>query len=135
VTSVVTTRPDGREARRILDTEWDLLGVLWACERATAREVADALQQQRGWAYSTVKTLLDRLVERGLVRARKVGNVWEYEPAIQRGEAQRTAWDRFVRTVCGGSLNPALEFLAKDARLSKRERERLERLLEEEKGK
>ena len=121
-----------QEAQKILDTEWDLLGVLWECERATAREVADALLERRGWAYSTVKTLLDRMVERGLVRARRVGNVWEYEPGIEREEAQRSAWDRFVGTVFGGALSPALEFLAKDARLSRRERQRLERLLKEE---
>jgi predicted transcriptional regulator len=117
------------------DTEWDLLGVLWDAERATAREVADALQGTRGWAYSTVKTLLDRMVDRGLVRARRVGNVWEYEAGIERGDAQRSAWSRFVGTVFGGALNPALEFLAKDAKLSRRERERLEQLLKEDKGK
>lgn len=127
-------RPPSQEppAQKILETEWDLLGALWEVKRATAREVADALLERRGWAYSTVKTLLDRMVERGLVRARRVGNVWEYEPGIERSEAQRTAWDRFVGTVFGGALSPALEFLAKDARLSKRERQRLEKLLKEE---
>ncbi len=130
----MAARPESQEGQKILDTEWDLLGVLWECRRATAREVADALHERRGWAYSTVKTLLDRMVERGLVRSRRVGNVWEYEPGIERSDAQRSAWDRFVGTVFGGSLGPALEFLAKDARLSKRERQRLERLLEEEKG-
>ena len=125
----MTTR---QASQGIKDTEWDLLGVLWEAERATAREVADALQDSRGWAYSTVKTLLDRMVERGLVRARRVGNVWEYSAAIEREAAQRSAWDRFVTTVFGGALNPALEFLAKDAKLSKRERGRLEQLLRDE---
>jgi predicted transcriptional regulator len=99
----VAPRPSSQEpAQKILETEWDLLGALWELERATAREVADALLERRGWAYSTVKTLLDRMVERGLVRARRVGNVWEYEPGIERSEAQRTAWDRFV----GSSSSP-----------------------------
>ena len=66
-TSVVVPR---QTSQGIKETEWDLLGVLWEAERATAREVADALQDSRGWAYSTVKTLLDRMAERGLVRAR-----------------------------------------------------------------
>jgi len=67
----------------ISETEWDLLDALWAVEGATAREVADALAERRGWAYSTVKTMLDRMVKKGLVNARQVGNVWEYTPAVE----------------------------------------------------
>lgn len=128
-------RPESQSPQKINDAEWDLLAVLWERERATARDVAEALQERRGWAYSTVKTLLDRMTERGLLRARRVGNVWEYEPNIAREEAQRTAWDRFVDTVFGGALHPALEFLARDAKLSKKERQRLEELLKEDKRK
>ena len=51
----------------ILDTEWDLLDALWRVERATARQVTEALETRRGWAYSTVKTMLDRMVDKGLV--------------------------------------------------------------------
>jgi BlaI family transcriptional regulator, penicillinase repressor len=113
----------------IQHTEWDLLEVLWDVERATAREVADALTDQRGWAYSTVKTMLDRMQKKGLVSARRVGNVWEYSPAIPRIEAQRGAWRRFVETVFGGSMAPALQFLAKDARLTRKQRNALLQLL------
>lgn len=49
----------------IKETEWDILEVLW-----------------REWAYSTVKTMLDRMVEKRHVRARRVGNVWEYAPLL-----------------------------------------------------
>ena len=51
----------------ILETEWDILDALWRAERATARQVTEALAERRGWAYSTVKTLLDRMVEKDLV--------------------------------------------------------------------
>ena len=113
----------------IQSTEWDLLEVLWDVERATAREVADALTDSRGWAYSTVKTMLDRMQKKGLVVARRVGNVWEYSPALPRLEAQRGAWRRFVDTVFGGSMAPALQFLAKDARLTRKQRDALLQLL------
>lgn len=112
------------------ETEWDLLEVLWAAERATAREVADALAEKRGWAVSTTKTLLDRMVAKGLVSARQVGNVWEYSPAVGRTEARRSAWAEFVAKAFGGSASPALHFLAKDAKLSKKELAELRALLE-----
>jgi predicted transcriptional regulator len=112
------------------ETEWDLLEVLWAAERATAREVADALAEKRSWAVSTTKTLLDRMVAKGLVSARQVGNVWEYSPAVARVEARRSAWAEFVAKAFGGAASPALHFLAKDAKLSKKELAELRALLD-----
>lgn len=120
------------QGRAISETEWDLLEVLWAREAATAREVTDAVEGARGWAYSTVKTMLDRMVEKELVVARKVGTVWEYRAALEQTDARRGAWRRFVDTVFGGSLAPALEFLATDAKLNKRQRDRLAKLLDED---
>lgn len=117
------------------DTEWDLLEVLWSKERATAREVTEALAKKRGWAVSTVKTLLDRMVQKDLVSARQVGNVWEYTPAVRPVEARRSAWAELVEKAFGGAVAPALHFLAKDAKLSKKELAELRALLDaKEKG-
>lgn len=114
----------------ILETEWDLLDALWTAERATARQVAEALAEKRGWAYSTVKTLLDRMVSKGLVGARQVGPVWEYTAAVTRPKAQRWAWRRFVDVAFGGAVAPSVAFVAKEAKLSKAERAAMRRALE-----
>lgn len=121
--------------KTIHDTEWDLLEVLWSKERATAREVAEALAERRAWAVSTVKTLLDRMVQKDLVSARQVGNVWEYTPAVRAVDAQRSAWAELVDKAFGGSVAPALHFLAKDAQLSKKELAELRALLDAKDGK
>ena len=117
------------EVREILETEWDLLQALWTAGRGTAREITEALAERRGWAYSTVKTMLDRMVDKGLVKGRQVGTVWEYTPAVARQKAQRLAWRRFVDVAFGGAVSPALGFAAKEARLSKEQREELRALL------
>jgi BlaI family penicillinase repressor len=113
----------------ILETEWDIMEALWQAERATARQVTEALVERRGWAYSTVKTLLDRMVDKQLVQARQVGNVWEYTPALPRQRAQRWAWRRFVDMAFGGAVAPTLAFVAKETKLSKEERQELRSLL------
>jgi len=115
----------------ILETEWDLLEALWTAERATARQVTEALARRRGWAYSTVKTLLDRMVEKKLVVGRQVGNVWEYSAAMPRQRAQRWAWRRFVDMAFGGAVAPTLAFVARESKLSKEERADLRALLRE----
>jgi BlaI family penicillinase repressor len=124
-----------RKRAAIQGTEWDLLDALWSKERATAREIAEVLEKKRGWAVSTVKTLLDRMVHKGLVNARQVGNVWEYTPAVRPVEARRSAWSDLVEKAFGGAVAPALHFLAKDAKLSKKELAELRALLDKkEKG-
>ncbi|MBL8764598.1 MAG: BlaI/MecI/CopY family transcriptional regulator [Phycisphaerae bacterium] len=109
----------------ISDAEWDLLECLWRLEHATARRAAEHLAPSRAWAYSTVKTMLDRMVEKGLVRGRRVGPVWEYAAAVAPEQARRSAWQRFVGSVFGGALAPALNFVVADARLTPAERDRL----------
>jgi BlaI family transcriptional regulator, penicillinase repressor len=91
----------------ILETEWDIMEALWQAERATARQVTEALVDRRGWAYSTVKTLLDRMVDKQLVQARQVGNVWEYTPALPRQRAQRWAWRQGGAAGAAFALAPA----------------------------
>ncbi len=124
-----------RTKATIHETEWDLLEVLWSKERATAREVTEALVEKRGWAVSTVKTLLDRMVQKELVAARQVGNVWEYTPAVKPVDARRSAWAELVGKAFGGAVAPALHFLARDAKLSKKDLAELRALLDrKEKG-
>ena len=52
-------------------TEWDILSTLWDLGSATAGGVTKAIQPRRSWAYSTVKTLLKRMVNKGLVHRNK----------------------------------------------------------------
>jgi predicted transcriptional regulator len=120
---------DGRTPN---DTEWALLEALWARGRGTAREVAEHVHAEREWHVSTVKTLLDRMVKKGLVRARRVGNVWEYEPGVEPATARRAAWRRFVGAAFGGAVEPALRFIAEDAKLTAADRKKLKKLLEGE---
>lgn len=111
--------------------EWDILKALWVLGPTTARQVADHLRPSRGWAYSTVKTMLDRMVDKDLVVARQVGNVWEFTSAVAVKDARRGAWRRFVEAAFGGAMAPALEFIAAEG-LSKKDRERLIDLLQKE---
>jgi len=116
---------------RISDAEWDLLEALWERKRATARELSEALAGSRGWARTTVKTMLDRMVAKGLVAARQVGNTFEYTPAVEPEHARRSAWRRFVEEAFGGAVAPALQFIANDAKLTPKQREKLRELLDQ----
>jgi len=112
------------------DGEWAILETLWAIGPTTASRVTEEVESTREWAYSTVKTMLDRMARKGLVKARRVGSVWEYTAAVAPDNARMTAWRRFVDSVFGGAMSPALRFIAEDAHLSPAEREELRVWLE-----
>jgi predicted transcriptional regulator len=118
---------------KLTSGQWALMEVLWDRERATASEVAEALESSRGWAYSTVKTQLDRMVNNGLVKVRLVGRSREYSPGITRGAARSSAWRWFVQAAFGGAAAPALQFVASES-LTAEQIDVLEKLLEVDDG-
>ncbi|HLV01045.1 MAG TPA: BlaI/MecI/CopY family transcriptional regulator, partial [Acidobacteriota bacterium] len=52
---------------RLTEAEWELMKVIWRENPISARRVLEAVRQEKDWAYSTVKTMLDRLVEKGFL--------------------------------------------------------------------
>jgi hypothetical protein len=81
-----------RGALKLSDAEWTVMRAVWIQAPATARDVLDRVGRDTDWAYTTVKTLLARLVEKDALGVRMKGNVSRYEPRISRRRA-RVRWD------------------------------------------
>lgn len=65
-------------------TELSILKHLWPDARKSAREVHDAISAETGWSYSTTRTLLTRMEEKGLISRADVHGVAVYAPAMSR---------------------------------------------------
>jgi predicted transcriptional regulator len=89
------------------------------------------LQAEHRWAYSTVKTLVRRLVSKGWITYRRVGNSFLYEPAVSRSEAVRSEIKRFSDRVLGGLLSPFVAYYAERGDLTDEDVAELERILEQ----
>jgi predicted transcriptional regulator len=66
------------------ELEGAVMEVLWTRHEATVREVVDELNYTRSLAYTTVLTIMSRLVEKGLLTQDKVGRAHLYRPAMSR---------------------------------------------------
>lgn len=117
---------------RLTDTEWQIMNALWRSHPATAREIQEHLDTEVSWAYTTLKTMLTRLVGKGAVSETKRRNTSVYEPLITRSAARRSALAMLIDNAFGGAVEPFLGFLADDVRLGKQERRALRELLEDE---
>jgi BlaI family penicillinase repressor len=110
--------------------EWAVMEALWKRQRGTATELQRDLEETHHWAYSTVKTMLDRLVAKGFVKARRVSNIYEYSPKVHRRSVVARAVDDLFDRVLAGSLAPMLDRLIESRRLSATEIDELREMLD-----
>ena len=105
--------------------------VVWRLDRATVREVYEALRERRKIAYTTVMTMMGILEDKGFLTRTRVDRAYEYRPTQSRQQVLGGMVREFLDRVFDGAAAPLLVHLARDTRLSKRDREKLRRLAEE----
>jgi BlaI family penicillinase repressor len=110
---------------KLTEPEWIIMNALWDKHPAKARNVVERLPSSVNWAYTTVKTMLDRLVEKKAVNKSKHGNVGLYEPLVSRRQARKTALKMLLDQAFDGAFGPMMHFLVEDEDFSISEREEI----------
>ncbi len=105
----------------LFDSEWTILQVVWELEPCAAPTVQEALEKEKGWAYTTVKTMMDRMVKKGLLKAEKIRNLYLYSSAVTRSQAQRGEIARTLKRAFDGTFTPMMQFLIENEELSDEE--------------
>jgi predicted transcriptional regulator len=89
--------------RQLGDLERAVMDTVWRNNRpVTGREVVDELNTERRLAYTTVLTIMDRLVAKGVLRRHRAGRAFTYE-AVQSREAYTAS---LMNEVLGSSEDP-----------------------------
>jgi BlaI family transcriptional regulator, penicillinase repressor len=88
---------------KLTKLEMEIMGAVWALERASVREIQEHLPEQKRPAYTTVQTIIYRLEEKGAVRrVKKIGNAHIFEAVITRRAAHKR-WIDDLLHLFGGS--------------------------------
>jgi BlaI family penicillinase repressor len=116
---------------RISDAEWQVMQVVWERKAATAAEVIAALAGRTGWQHRTIRTLLARLVDKGVLAAEPDGNRYLYRPRASRSKYVRQESRSFLQKVFGGDAAELLVHFVRGAEISPEQIEELKRLLDE----
>ncbi len=114
------------------DSEWKVMSRLWDRGRGGVAELHEELASETGWAYSTVKTLLERLAEKGAVRIEKARSGRVFVPALAEGDARRSAFRALLDRAFGGRVEAFAQHLVSSHALSRRERRELAEILADE---
>ncbi len=103
--------------------------VVWRLGSATVRDVYEALRAERPVAYTTVMTMMRILDAKGFLKKTLVERAHVYTPARARQQVIGAMVKDFVDRVFDGASGSLLVHLAKDDRLTSKQREAIERLL------
>ena len=116
---------------RISDAEWRVMQVVWRRKEATAAAVIADLAATSGWRHRTIRTLLARLVGKGVLAAQADGNRYLYRPLVSRGKCVREESRSFLQRVFGGDAGDLLVHFVRGADIAPEQIEELKRLLDE----
>ncbi len=91
------------------------LQALWTLEEGNVKAVRQIVSQSRPLAYTTIMTVLDRLVRKGKLARRKVGRAFVYSPQTSRDAIRRAAVRELLDGFFDGSEAALLTFLREPA--------------------
>jgi BlaI family penicillinase repressor len=120
-----------KEAVELTQVEWEIMKVLWEKEPCPAGTVQEKLAENKDRAYSTVKTTMDRMAEKGLLRIEKIRNLQLFRSCISEVEARRGEFRKMLTRAFDGALTPMMQFLIEHEGISEEDASQLRRLVDD----
>jgi len=118
-------RPDITAAESVI------MQVLWQRAPAGSEEVTAALAGQQPWQEATIKTLLNRLLKKGAIRAGRDGRRYLYRPVLTREQWLSHESRALLDRLFGGRVAPLVAHFSRQRRLSRQDLDELKRLIAE----
>ncbi len=118
-----------KQTVELTEAEWSVIKAVWENEPCTAPVIQEKLFQPTGWTYSTVRTLMDRMVAKGLLSAKKQGKLTIYGSAVTREQAQRGELLYTLKHAFNGALTPMMQCMLNAHEVSRAELGELKKLI------
>lgn len=111
--------------------ELAIMKVVWDLQEATVRQVYEALREKRSVAYTTVMTMMKILEDKGYLRRSLAERAHVYTPVKPRQQVMGAMVRDFVDRVFDGASDSLLLHLARDNKLTEKQKRIVRRLIEE----
>jgi len=113
--------------------ELEVMRPLWTLQRASIREIMEALPEEKRPEYTTVQTIVYRLEEKGAVeRVKKIGNAHVFAPKVSQKSTVGVLVEDLIRRL-GGTPEPLMAHLVESGQIGLKELRDLEALLQKPK--
>ena len=115
----------------ISEAEWEVMRVVWSNQETTSKFVIDTLGEEKSWTASTIKTLLSRLVEKGFISTKKIGNKFLYSAKCVEDECLDILIQNFLERICERRTHIIVKNIIATDNLSKSNIDEIIKLLQE----
>jgi BlaI family transcriptional regulator, penicillinase repressor len=115
----------------ISEAESVVMAVIWQTNPIATEDILVALKNHGKWQEATVKTLLNRLLRKGAVRAYKDNRRYLYSPVLQRDQWLAAESKGFLDRLFDGRVAPLVSHFSQHKKLSKKDIADLKRLIQE----
>lgn len=117
---------------KISDSELEVMKILWNKGAVTSPEIIEELSKKSDWSKTTIKTLITRLVNKGIVeQVRQIGQLHIYNPLISEKEYKKSENENFITKLYKGSVNEMLLNFVEEKQISKKDLEKLLKMIED----
>ena len=116
---------------QISDAEAQVMQVLWERNPRSADEVVAALASSTDWAEPTVKTLLNRLLNKGAIEATREGRRYLYSPVLAREAWVAQQSEGLLQRLFDGRVAPLVAHFSRHRKLDRSDIAALRKLIEE----
>jgi BlaI family penicillinase repressor len=115
---------------QISEAESVVMEVLWQRSPLTSEEVIAALVEHQQWQEATVKTLLNRLLNKGAIEAQKDGRRYLYSPRLRREDWVMGESESLLARLFDGRVAPLVAHFSQHRKLSADDVAELRRLVD-----
>ncbi|EHI69032.1 CopY/TcrY family copper transport repressor [Streptococcus ictaluri] len=113
----------------ISSAEQEILRVVWASQPVKSSDIIAVLAEKCHWSDSTVKTLIGRLVEKGVLTAKREGRVYLYQALLDQDEWQEMMVRETLSKICQRKHSSILLRLLDDMPMTKQDIQSFQELL------
>jgi BlaI family transcriptional regulator, penicillinase repressor len=115
-------------SKTLTGQELEIMKIVWERERATVRDVYEALLEKRKVAYTTVMTMMKILEQKGFLKKSQEERAYVYRPAQPKGQVIGAMVRDFINRVFNGSAEPLLVHLVEEHHLSQKDLEEIAKM-------
>jgi len=117
-----------KEMPKITNAEWKIMEILWDKPPMAPKEIVNALQAEK-WSYTTIMTLLSRLVKKKAVRIVPENSANHYQAAVDRQNCVKQETQLLLDKVFKGSMKDLIANFIDQEKLTKGEIDEIKSLL------
>ncbi|MBX4264867.1 BlaI/MecI/CopY family transcriptional regulator [Clostridium estertheticum] len=104
---------------KISNAEWEIMKIIWSNSEISSINIIKELKDKSEWKPATVKSLINRLLNKNIIGFNKLGYKYLYYPLVSEDECIKLESFSFVNRVFNGSIKSMLLTFAQSDELSK----------------